>query len=235
MPSLSSADHHSSPPTVIVPRDYNAAHDLIERNLIAGRSAKIACIDAAGRYTYGQLAERVNRAADTLAGIGLGMEERVMLCHLDTVDWPSVFLGAIKAGIVPVAVNTLLTTSDYEFMLRDSRARALYLLPTQARAFPGGALSRESATTSSGSVPALGSCSMGSPIILGHAAIGLAFSKLCIIMHAFQRSKQYSACHLALPSSNRLAPVQPHGPRTRALGCCACWASGCAKRARGAA
>src|SRR3990172_2830336 len=125
MPSLSSADHHASPPTVIVPRDYNAAHDLIERNLIAGRAAKIAYVDDAGRYTYGQLAERVNRAAGALTGIGLAMEERVMLCHLDTVDWPSVFLGAIKAGIVPVAVNTLLTTSDYEFMLRDSRARAL--------------------------------------------------------------------------------------------------------------
>ena len=125
MPSHSSADHHSSPPTVIVPRDYNAAHDLIERNLVAGRAAKIAYIDDDGRYTYGQLAERVNRAADALTGIGLGMEERVMLCHLDTVDWPSVFLGAIKAGIVPVAVNTLLTAGDYEFMLRDSRARAL--------------------------------------------------------------------------------------------------------------
>ena len=48
-----------------------------------------------------------------------------MLCHLDTIDFPSVFLGAIKAGIVPIAVNTLLTTADYEFMLEDSRARAL--------------------------------------------------------------------------------------------------------------
>ena len=125
MPSLSSAEHHCSPPAVNVPRDYNAAHDLIERNLAAGRTAKIAYIDDAGSYTYGQLAERVNRAANALTGVGLGMEDRVMLCHLDTVDWPSVFLGAIKAGIVPVAVNTLLTTSDYEFMLRDSRARAL--------------------------------------------------------------------------------------------------------------
>ena len=125
MPSLSSADHHSSTPAVNVPRDYNAAHDLIERNLAAGRAGKVAYIDDAGSTTYGQLAERVNRAANALTGIGLCMEERVMLCHLDTADWPSVFLGAIKAGIVPVAVNTLLTTSDYEFMLRDSRARAL--------------------------------------------------------------------------------------------------------------
>jgi len=59
-----------------------------------------------------------------------------MLAHLDTVDFPSVFLGAIKAGIVPIAGNTLLTTADYEFMLNDSRAKALVvseaLLPTFA-------------------------------------------------------------------------------------------------------
>ena len=52
-------------------------------------------------------------------------EERVLVCHLDTIDFPAVFLGAIKAGIVPIAANTLLTTADYDYMLRDSRARAL--------------------------------------------------------------------------------------------------------------
>ncbi len=125
MPGLSSADHRVSPPIVSIPRDYNAAHDLIERNLAAGRTHKVAYIDDAGRCTYGELAQRVNRAAHALTGLGLEMEDRVLLCHLDTVDFPAVFLGAIKAGIVPVAVNTLLTTADYKFMLEDSRARAL--------------------------------------------------------------------------------------------------------------
>ena len=133
---LSHADHSVSPPRITIPREFNAAHDLIERNLSAGRAGKLAYIDDAGKYTYGQLAERVNRAANALAGIGLGMEERILLAHLDTIDWPSVFLGAIKAGIVPIAVNTLLTTKDYEFMLQDSRARVLVvseaLLPSFA-------------------------------------------------------------------------------------------------------
>jgi benzoate-CoA ligase len=122
---LSHADHGASPPTVQIPRDYNAAHDLVERNLREGRAGKLAYIDDEGRYTYAQLAERVNRAANALRSLGLGMEERVMLAHLDTIDFPAVFLGAIKAGIVPVAANTLLTTADYSFMLRDSRVRAL--------------------------------------------------------------------------------------------------------------
>ncbi len=125
MASPSSADHGTSPPLITVPRDYNAAHDLIERNLAAGRADKLAFIDDAGRYTYRQLAERVDRAANALTRLGLEMESRILLCHLDTIDFPAVFLGAIKAGIVPVAANTLLTSSDYEFMLEDSRARAL--------------------------------------------------------------------------------------------------------------
>src|SRR6185436_13272006 len=46
-----------------------------------------------------------------------------------SIDWPVAFLGAIKAGIVPVAVNTLLTPKDYEYMLSDSRAKALLVSP----------------------------------------------------------------------------------------------------------
>jgi len=112
-------------PNFTVPRDYNAAVDLIARNLDAGRGDKVAFIDDRGSYTYRQLAERVDRAANALRRLGLEPEQRVLLCLLDTIDFPTVFLGAIKAGIVPIPVNTVLTTADYEFMLRDSRARAL--------------------------------------------------------------------------------------------------------------
>jgi benzoate-CoA ligase len=135
--ALSKADHGASPPAIEIPRAYNAAHDLIERNLSAGRGRKIACVDEAGQYTYAALAESVNRAANALRGLGLRMEDRVLLCHLDTIDWPAVFLGAIKAGIVPVAVNTLLTPADYEFMLNDSRARALVVSEALLPQFTG--------------------------------------------------------------------------------------------------
>ena len=56
MTSLSSADRAVSPPSVSIPRDYNAAHDLLETNLRAGRAAKIAYIDDRGSYSYGELA-----------------------------------------------------------------------------------------------------------------------------------------------------------------------------------
>jgi benzoate-CoA ligase len=114
-----------SPPRFVVPRAYNAAVDLLERNLSAGRAGKIAIFDDRGSYTYGELAERVNRCANALRGLGLEMEQRVMVALLDGIDYPTVFLGALQAGIVPVCVNTLLPAADYDYMLRDSRARAL--------------------------------------------------------------------------------------------------------------
>jgi len=125
VPSLSAADHSVSPPVIHVPRDYNAAYDLIERNLEAGRESKVAFVDDAGQHTFGELAERVNRFGSGLQAMGLEMEDRVLLALTDTIDFPTAFLGAIKAGIVPVAVNTLLTAKEYEYMLSDSRARAL--------------------------------------------------------------------------------------------------------------
>ena len=122
-----------NPPAVDIPRDYNAAHDLIERNLKGGRANKVAFIDDTGRYTFGELAERVNRFGSGLQALGLGMEDRVLLALADTIDFPTAYLGAIKAGIIPVTVNTLLTPADYAHMLADSRARALvvseHLLP----------------------------------------------------------------------------------------------------------
>ncbi len=117
-----------------IPREYNAAVDLVERNL-KGRAAKVAYIDDAGSYTFADLAERVNRAANALVGLGVEREERVALALLDTIDFPAAFLGAIKAGIVPVALNTLLTTPDYDYMLKDSRAKVLVVSEALLKAF----------------------------------------------------------------------------------------------------
>jgi benzoate-CoA ligase len=122
---LSAVDTTTRPPRLSFPRLYNAAVDLLEPNLAAGRATKTAFIDDQGSYTYGELAERVNRSGHALRSVGIGLEQRVMLLLLDTIDFPAVFLGAMKIGAVPVPVNTLLTADDYAYMLRDSRARVL--------------------------------------------------------------------------------------------------------------
>ena len=125
MSSFTTVDRTTTPPTLSIPRTYNAVADFIDRNLAEGRGEKTAVVDAGGAHSYADLAGRVNRAGNALAAFGLTMEQRVLLCLLDGIDFPALFFGAIKAGIVPVPVNTMLTTSDYDFMLRDSRARVL--------------------------------------------------------------------------------------------------------------
>jgi benzoate-CoA ligase len=120
-----------------IPREYNAAVDLIDRNLSAGRGGKIAYIDDSGSCTYAQLAERVDRAASALRGLGIKREQRIAIAMLDSADWVALFLGAIKAGIVPVALNTLLTPADYEYQLKDSRARALFVSSPLLKQFDG--------------------------------------------------------------------------------------------------
>src|SRR5450631_27408 len=124
---LCDIDTSTSPPGLSIPDRFNAAHDLLERNLRAGRQTKIAYIDDAGSYTYGELAARVNRFASSLHGFGMHMEQRVLLCLQDGIDFPTAFLGAIKAGIVPIPLNTMLLPADYAYMLHDSRAPMLVI------------------------------------------------------------------------------------------------------------
>src|ERR1700722_11016102 len=125
-------------PIDAVPRDYNFAADILKRNLDAGRGEKVAYIDHRGSYSYAALAARVERFGHVLRALDVRREERVLMCLTDTIDWPTAFLGAIKAGVVAVPVNTLLTEDDYRFMLEDSRARLLVvseeLLPKFAKA-----------------------------------------------------------------------------------------------------
>jgi benzoate-CoA ligase len=108
-----------------IPRNYNFAADILARNLAAGRADKAAFIDPRGTWSYGRLAERVNRFGAALRSLGIRREERILLCLTDTIDWPTAFLGALKAGVVAIPVNTLMTEDDYRFMLTDSRARLL--------------------------------------------------------------------------------------------------------------
>ena len=104
---------------------YNAAADLIDRNLNAGRGAKTAFIDERGTHSYATLAGRASRFANALHRLGLEREQRILLCLHDGIDFPTAFLGAIKSGIVPVPVNTMLSAAELAFMLADSRARAV--------------------------------------------------------------------------------------------------------------
>ncbi|MEN9765060.1 MAG: hypothetical protein RL397_1015 [Pseudomonadota bacterium] len=101
---------------------FNFAHHLFEVN--AHRTEKLAFIDDRGSLRYGELEDRVRRIAQGLLARGLTREDRVLLLMHDNNDWPVSFLGCLYAGIVPVAVNTLLSADDYAYMLSHCQAKA---------------------------------------------------------------------------------------------------------------
>ena len=77
---------------------YNAAIDMVDRNVAEGRGGKTAFSDPARRITYGELADSVARVGPMLAKLGLQREDRLAMIMLDTVDFPVLFWGAIRAG-----------------------------------------------------------------------------------------------------------------------------------------
>ena len=109
-----------------LPNRYNVAADLLDRNLNAGRTDKIAIHSAGGDVSYGELFKLACGAARTLKELGVRREERILIVAYDSPGWVAAFLGAIRFGAVPVPVNPLLQRSeDYDHFIEDSLARVV--------------------------------------------------------------------------------------------------------------
>jgi benzoate-CoA ligase family protein len=95
---------------------------LADRNLEAGRGAKVAVRCAGEELTYAQLHERVCAASNLLKELGVRREDRVLMILDDTFAFPSVFLGAMRMGAVPAPVSFLDTTENFHHYARDAYA-----------------------------------------------------------------------------------------------------------------
>jgi 4-hydroxybenzoate-CoA ligase len=103
----------------------NAVTWFLDRHVDEGRGRSPAFADPHRSLTYVELAHASARVAGGLGAAGIGRERRLAMLMLDTVDFPAVFWGAIRAGIVPIPINTLLPAEQVAYILADSRAEAL--------------------------------------------------------------------------------------------------------------
>ncbi|MEJ2166312.1 MAG: AMP-binding protein [Desulfobacterales bacterium] len=108
-----------------IDRQFNAAEYFIDRNVAEGRGDKAAVLFQDQVISYNLLLANVNRTANALSQLGVGMENRVLLLLRDTPEMIFSFYGAIKLGAVPIPGNILMKAPDFLYMLNDSRAPVL--------------------------------------------------------------------------------------------------------------
>lgn len=111
---------------------YNATVDLLERNLVAGRSERAYLRVDDRDYSYQEVAAAADAAGAGLLGLGLERGDRVIIATRDRPEFVFTFWGAMKAGLVPVPIAQGLSSSDIQFMLTDSEARAVVCDPSAA-------------------------------------------------------------------------------------------------------
>ena len=105
--------------------DANAADYFVLRHAREGRGARVAFTDPWRSLTYAELDAATARFAAGLRKTGIKRERRVALVMLDTIDFPIAFWGTIRAGVIPVPINTLLPPDITGYILADSRTAAL--------------------------------------------------------------------------------------------------------------
>jgi benzoate-CoA ligase family protein len=122
-------DDSESPSAIRFSPVFNVAVPFIDRHLIEGRAGKVAIRAGEEAVTYGELAERVNRCGNAINSLGVQSGERVLMVVKDCPEFIYAFFGAIKSGVVPVPVNTMLRVADYQYLIEDSASAALIYSP----------------------------------------------------------------------------------------------------------
>jgi benzoate-CoA ligase family protein len=108
------------------PERFNAADFFVDRAVREyGWGTRAAFRYRGQSVTFAHTADMVAHAAGALLEAGVRAEQRVLLVLPDSPDFTAAFFGAIKAGIVPVPVHTLIGPDDLRYYLNDSGAAAL--------------------------------------------------------------------------------------------------------------
>ncbi len=104
-----------------IPQTYNASRILFD-NLALGRGDRIALTGPAGTQTYAELCAEAARWGHGFISLGLERGDRILLFLDDTPAYPAAFFGAVRAGFVPLLINTLTPPDLLQFYLADSGA-----------------------------------------------------------------------------------------------------------------
>ncbi|MGB8604182.1 benzoate-CoA ligase family protein [Bradyrhizobium sp.] len=104
-----------------IPQRYNASRILFD-NLSRGRGNRLALTGPAGKRSYVELCAVASRWGHGLQSLRLSRGDRILMFLDDTPAYPAAFFGAVRAGFVPLLINTLTPPDLLQFYLSDSGA-----------------------------------------------------------------------------------------------------------------
>src|SRR5450432_3314402 len=102
-----------------IPARYNASRILFD-NLAKGRGERPALIGSGGTCSYRELCAEASRWGHGFQSLGLQRSDRILMFLDDTPAYPAAFFGAVRAGFVPLLINTLTPPDLLQFYLADS-------------------------------------------------------------------------------------------------------------------
>jgi acetyl-CoA synthetase len=104
-----------------IPQAYNASRILFD-NLSKGWGDRLAITGPAGTRSYAELCADASRWGHGFQSLGLQRGDRILMFCDDTPAYPAAFFGAVRAGFVPLLINTLTPPDLLQFYLADSGA-----------------------------------------------------------------------------------------------------------------
>ena len=105
---------------------FNAAMAFIDRQQVTGEPERPFLRTFEGEtVTFAMLSENVNRCGNLLIDSGIAPGERLLMVVQDGSEFLYLFWGAIKAGIIPVPLNTLFRRDDFHYLLENSEATGI--------------------------------------------------------------------------------------------------------------
>src|SRR5436305_992786 len=104
-----------------IPERYNASRILFD-NLAPGRGDRLALTGPAGTRSYAELCREASQWGHGFQSLGLKRGDRILMFLDDTPAYPAAFFGAVRAGFVPLLINTLTPPDLLQFYLSDSSA-----------------------------------------------------------------------------------------------------------------
>ncbi len=133
-PWLSAYERYSIDATIEMPEDSTSLLDVFERNFNRyGQKTAYICMGAS--ISFKQLDLYSRQIASYLQSLGLVKGDKVGVMMPNLLQYPIIALGVIRAGMILVNVNPLYTSRELSHQLRDSGAKALFIVENFAKTY----------------------------------------------------------------------------------------------------